>query len=54
MTSIAKTLFLASASFAAAGEMSPPWQTDVRAARASALKEGKPCVLIVHVDAPAL
>jgi hypothetical protein len=32
----------------------PPWSEDVPAARAQALKEGRPCVLILHVDASAL
>ena len=31
-----------------------PWRLDLHEARASALKDGKPCVLILHVDSPAL
>ena len=32
----------------------PPWLTDVKAAREAALREGRPCVLIAHVNSSAL
>lgn len=32
----------------------PPWRLDTREAREAALKEAKPCVLILHVDSSAL
>lgn len=31
-----------------------PWQTDVKTVRENALKEGKPCVIILHVNSGAL
>lgn len=31
-----------------------PWLTDVKAARESALREGRPCVLILHLDSSVL
>lgn len=34
-------------------EQKAPWRTDVKEARELALKEGKPCVLILNVDAGA-
>ena len=27
-----------------------PWMTDARAARESALRQGRPCVLLLYVD----
>jgi hypothetical protein len=32
----------------------PPWRTDVRAARETALAEERPCVLILNADFSAL
>jgi hypothetical protein len=33
---------------------SPPWRTDVRAARREALREGRPCVLLLNIESSAL
>jgi hypothetical protein len=36
------------------GQRQAPWRTDVVAARRAALRQGKPCVLILNVDSSAL
>jgi hypothetical protein len=41
------------ASLALAGE-GVPWNTDVAATRAAALKDGKPCALVLNAKSPAL
>lgn len=35
-------------------ENQPPWLTDVKKARESAIKEGKQCIIILNVDSSAL
>jgi len=37
-----------------ASQQQPPWSTEVQAARKTALKEAKPCVLILNGDSGAL
>ena len=38
----------------ASAQDAPPWRTNHVAARAEAREEGKPCVLLLNVDARAL
>lgn len=48
------SLFLVSAVAVAGQDTDAPWYTSVKTARETALKEGKPCIIVMQVDARIL